>query len=214
MLRSTSTAAGLSAIYSEHVNLAEWQRELSAPVRAYASGMARQHPGFSLRQVVPANMDAESLAKQLPAPEGSLQQSRIAFAQDLKLLCEMYACLFDLDQIGMRISALNRAMCPRFHVDHVICRLICTYFGSGTEWLPESSVTRSALGIIDVKPDIADAVAHNQSCEPDIRTLREGSVGLLKGEKWPGNEGRGLVHRSPAASADQPRLIVTLDPIA
>jgi hypothetical protein len=105
-------------------------------------------------------------------------------------------------------------MCPRFHVDHVICRLICTYFGSGTEWLPESSVTRSALGIIDVKADFADAIAHNQGCEPDIRTLREGSVGLLKGEKWPGNEGRGLVHRSPAASAEQSRLVVTLDPIA
>lgn len=214
MLRRTNTADGLSAIYSNHVNLAEWQRVLSAPVRAYASGVAKQHPGFSLRQVVPADMDAESLAQQLPAPEGSLQQSRIAFAQDLQLLCEMYACLFDLDQIGMRISALNRAMCPRFHVDHVICRLICTYFGSGTEWLPESSVTRTTLGIIDMKPGNAEAVTDINRCEPDVQMLTVGSVGLLKGERWPGNEGRGLVHRSPAASAELPRLVVTLDPIA
>lgn len=211
MLRRTTTADGLSAIYSSHVNLGEWQRELSAPVRAYASEVARRQPGFSLIQVVSADMDAESIAQKLPVPEGGLLQSRLAFAQDLKLLCAIYACLFDLEQIGLRLAALDRAMCPRFHVDQVICRLICTYSGRGTEWLPESNVSRSENGCIKMKstPGLA-----GQQRELAVQALPVGSVGLLKGEKWPGNEGRGLVHRSPAASAVQPRLIVTLDPIA
>lgn len=38
-----------------------------------------------------------------------------------------------------------------------------------------------------------------------------GEVALMKGERWQGNEGRGLVHRSPALSAGQRRLILTLD---
>jgi len=36
-------------------------------------------------------------------------------------------------------------------------------------------------------------------------------VALMKGEKWPGNKGAGLVHRSPAVAAREPRLLLTLD---
>jgi hypothetical protein len=34
---------------------------------------------------------------------------------------------------------------------------------------------------------------------------------LLKGERWQGNEGRGLVHRSPPLVAGERRLLLTLD---
>lgn len=38
------------------------------------------------------------------------------------------------------------------------------------------------------------------------------AVGLMKGENWEGNEGYGLVHRSPIPTAVQPhRLLLTLD---
>ncbi|MCD7072047.1 DUF1826 domain-containing protein, partial [Pseudomonas petroselini] len=37
---------------------------------------------------------------------------------------------------------------------------------------------------------------------------------LLKGTKWHGNEGHGLIHRSPALKADERRLILTLDWLA
>ncbi|WP_410174488.1 DUF1826 domain-containing protein [Marinobacter nauticus] len=37
-----------------------------------------------------------------------------------------------------------------------------------------------------------------------------GSVAILKGEAWIGNDGRGLVHRSPAPG-DTPRLVLGLD---
>jgi len=36
-------------------------------------------------------------------------------------------------------------------------------------------------------------------------------VGLFKGDVWPGNEGGGAVHRSPAAA---PRLLLTIDPLS
>ena len=94
-----------------------------------------------------------------------------------------------------------------FSVDHVVCRMICTYLGPGTEWLPEAQVNRNAF-------DQPSGSADKCNNETSIQRLGEGSVALLKGERWPGNEGRGLVHRSPAASADQPRLVVTLDPVA
>jgi hypothetical protein len=37
---------------------------------------------------------------------------------------------------------------------------------------------------------------------------------LLKGSKWHGNEGHGLIHRSPALKEGERRLILTLDWLA
>jgi len=47
-----------------------------------------------------------------------------------------------------------------------------------------------------------------------IRQLPAFSVALLKGEAWCGNEGRGLVHRSPALVPPERRLLLTLDPLS
>jgi len=47
-----------------------------------------------------------------------------------------------------------------------------------------------------------------------IERINTGEVALLKGEKWQGNEGNGLIHRSPAVVAGERRLILTLDWLA
>mgnify|MGYP000570713948 CR=1 FL=1 len=47
-----------------------------------------------------------------------------------------------------------------------------------------------------------------------IQQISAGQVALLKGEKWQGNEGAGLIHRSPALAAGERRLILTLDWLA
>ena len=44
-----------------------------------------------------------------------------------------------------------------------------------------------------------------------IQRLEVGDVGLFKGEKWIGNEGAGIVHRSPAPAPGTRRLLLTLD---
>ena len=45
----------------------------------------------------------------------------------------------------------------------------------------------------------------------DIQSANEGDVCLLKGESWQGNEGRGLIHRSPQVKSGQRRLFLSLD---
>ncbi|MND87313.1 hypothetical protein D3C80_793080 [compost metagenome] len=89
-------------------------------------------------------------------------------------------------------------MCPRFHVDHVPLRLLSTYAGPGSEWLEEGAVDRSQL-------------AREQPDANAVRQLAVGEVALLKGEKWLGNQGAGLVHRSPMLVNGERRLILSLD---
>ena len=64
-------------------------------------------------------------------------------SRDIKNLVDMYCYLFELNEIGLSLRVLDKAMCPRFHVDHVPCRLITTYTGVTTQWLPHTSVDRS-----------------------------------------------------------------------
>ena len=57
--------------------------------------------------------------------------------------------------------------------------------------------------------------AQAEPAEPSrIEQVNTGDVALLKGEKWQGNEGAGLIHRSPALADGERRLILTLDWLA
>ena len=104
---------------------------------------------------------------------------------------------------------LDAAMCPRFHVGHVPCRLITTYSGIATDWLPHHPVVRSKLGQgSNGLPDNASGLYSDVS---DIRQMNRGEVVLLKGERWEGKENAGLVLRSPAVPAEENRLLMTLD---
>lgn len=124
------------------------------------------------------------------------------FIADVSWLVSAFACLLGAKRIGVRLRLLDKAMCPRFHVDHVPVRLITTYAGVGSQWLREGVMDRRQLSQPDAEPT---------GC---IEQIHCGEVALLKGTKWHGNEGYGLIHRSPALKADERRLILTLDWLA
>ena len=67
-------------------------------------------------------------------------------SNDIAELVDMFCLLFGLNQAGIRLTVLNSAMCPKFHVDRVPCRLITTYHGIATEWLPHGLANRTKLG--------------------------------------------------------------------
>jgi len=187
----------LAAIYDEDVNAAVWERpavQLTAP-----GEKARRLQAIDIETSVPVEALEEWLHREIPE---ELQ----ALRDDIAELASMYACLFEVDYLGLRLRALDRAMCPRFHVDRVVCRLLTTYEGPGTEYLADEEVDRSQLG----RP-VAD-LRQLPVCGGDatVHRLPAGAVLLCKGESWPGNEGRGFVHRSPEPGAG-PRLMLCID---
>jgi hypothetical protein len=132
-----------------------------------------------------------------------------ALVDDVNELIDMFCCLFELNQVGLRMTVLREAMCPKFHVDHVPCRLVTTYGGIGTQWLPNNSVNREKLGIGSA--GLSDQESGLYGNESDIRQMASADVALLKGEGWQGNQNAGLVHRSPAIPSGESRLLLTLD---
>lgn len=194
----------LGEVLRDEVNLAVWQRQLPAQISDFANALLAQ--GEPLGQ---------SMVLELASPESTPNLSGLvdgysdlpgqaAFLQDLSWLVGAFACLFDAKRIGLRLRLLDKAMCPRFHVDHVPVRLITSYAGVGTQWLVEGVMARRHLGEPTAEPLDGGL----------IKQAEAGYVLLAKGEKWVGNEGCGLIHRSPQLQPDERRLLLTLDWLA
>ncbi|WAJ69710.1 DUF1826 domain-containing protein [Catenovulum adriaticum] len=196
----------LTSVYQENTNMVIWQRTLNSQLQQAVDEILLNRPTLKLSMVV-APQDTRAAIKEAlctsPSPATDI------LSDDITLLVDMFCCLFELNHAGLRITALDRAMCPKFHVDKVPCRLVSTYKGIATEWLPHHLANRSRLGAASIgKSDEQSGLYKHQT---DIKQMTAGDVALLKGELWQNNEGAGLIHRSPQITSDNRRLILTLD---
>lgn len=194
----------LTEVLHADVNLALWQRRLSAPVGAFAETLlAQREPLAQTLHIAVGRVEDAPDLRGLVADYADLP-GQSAFLADVSYLVRAFACLLDAREIGLRLRRLEHAMCPRFHVDKVPLRLITSYVGPGSQWLKEQAIARWRLGS-----------AAAETLDPaHIQHSDVGHVLLAKGEKWPGNEGRALVHRSPPLATGQARLLLTLDWLA
>ncbi|WP_077287802.1 DUF1826 domain-containing protein [Cognaticolwellia aestuarii] len=194
----------LTDIYQENTNIVTWQRDLSQALRSAIDDFLKCHKTKATVLAVTPENTQDTLIEAFGEAE-----IKPALRDDIALLVDMFCCLFDLKGAGLRISVLERAMCPRFHVDKIPCRLVTTYRGVATDWLHHDVIDREKLGAgHQGKPDEQSGLFKNLN---DINQLTQGDVALLKGEGWYNNNGAGLVHRSPPVAEGERRLLLTLD---
>lgn len=202
----TDDLADLSRIYQDDVNLCVIERSIDPRIESFIETLLASSQEISeIHNLSIADFDFSGLILHASNIDGYLE-----FYRDVTMLTTLFCDLFELDRVGLRLRTLDRPMCPKFHVDHVPCRMVSTYGGIGTEWLEDRVVDRSKLGINT--HDLNDRQAGVILDESSIHQMPAYSVGLLKGSNWAGNELHGAVHRSPKPSEDCPRrLLLTLD---
>ncbi len=191
-------------IYRESHDIAIWQRNLPPGLQQDVRNLlkSRKPPQIELT-VNPQNCVSElRQALQVFEPTQVL-------IEDMAGLVDLFCRLFELKHARLRLTTLDRVMCPRFHVDRVPCRLVTTYIGCSTQWLPHQAVDRTKLG--KGNNGLPDELSGIFRSTEDIRQLTNGDVALLKGSLWKGGELRGLVHRSPTPRPGESRLLFTLD---
>lgn len=191
--------ADLSEIYQDAVNLCVIKRTVSEPLQQFITRLLADAINVNVVQHLSIEQfDFNSLMPKLSTWVGYQD-----FCQDVRYLTELFSELFELQHIGLRLASLDKAMCPKFHVDAVPCRLVSTYGGLGTEWLENNYIDRTKLGQF-----AHQAVLNEQA----IEKMPAFAIGLLKGSRWEGNELNGAVHRSPSLNITAPRrLLLTLD---
>lgn len=185
--------AQLAEIYDPAIQVCSWQRTFDVNISSYVTGIAGQHK-LQMTEVVNSNNRPRLV--DLPGGNGAER-----LRDDVDMLAEILCDLVDCPSVGLRFASVASAMCPRWHVDRVPIRMLCTYSGPGTEWLDDQKIDKARLS----DPEIVDGACQRAVC---------GEVVLLKGALWQGNAGFGAIHRSPAiTSSEQQRMLLTLDPL-
>lgn len=194
----------LERIREPQFGLAVWLRRVRAAIPAWVERNVHPLRG-GCRFTITEPSDGEQRLDQ------ALGDSRIvttgadgaAWRRDLlSLLALAWRIAPQSPALRVRIERCEDDSCRLFHVDRTALRLICTYLGPGTQWLPEGAFVRGALGC-GCNNHVRDWTV--------LQQLAPGQVAVMKGEGYRGNAGRGLVHRSPPASPRHPRVVLVVD---
>ena len=184
------------------INLCLWQRSVNRAVSSELSSLRATHLPDMRCCTSSASFDDDvnALLQQQDLDPMAFENWRI----DLRLLADVFFSLSEDRDVSLRLEMKDGDGCRRFHVDRMHLRLLCTYHGPGTLWLTDAQVDRAA----------------QENGEPNDKIIRFGEpsyfetfwVGIMKGDAYPGNTGRGLVHRSPPiAGSGRNRVLFCLD---
>lgn len=198
-----SMARELGAILDADREIAIASRTLPAGLRASVEAQCRTVRGWSLTlEGAPDGALEDALRERLPVPDQAQ-----ALIDDVMGLARLMASLLAVKSLRIKLRLLEETMCPRFHCDNVTVRLVISWLGPGSEWLPEYALDRRGLGA--PSPDKPEIVVDASA----IEQLATGDVALIKGSAWCGVGRGGLVHRSPSLAPGQRRLMMSIDPL-
>lgn len=194
----------LNEFFNYDCDMVLWHRGLEPTLKASITELMSSEFNVSINKKVSSQNAMVLLLNELP----HLEKISV-LAKDIANLVDRFTKLFDQKEVKLRLDTITQTTCPRFHVDNVPCRLITTYSGKCTQWLPELAVDQTKLG--KGSNGLSDEVSGIYKDKDQINHLNIGDVALMKGKLWPGNEHAGLVHRSPYYEAGDKRLLMTLD---
>lgn len=200
--RKGTDRAVLSTIHEDGVNCAVWVRELPAGFDQVLTPWARGTGARFDRVVRDATEFDPSVLEALSAPE-----VRDWLLTDITALAREFAQLTSSARFRLAFGPVASDQCRKFHCDFIRVRMITSYLGPGTEWMPDEAVRREVL---DAPPECPEDANREIVRDPSlVRRARAGDVLLLKGERYPTR--RPVVHRSPPIEASgQVRVVLAL----
>ena len=155
----------------------------------WASGIVRKNDALN---------DIETILADTISPELQKQAFYEVWVDDMANVATLFCKIEKSNSIKLWVGT-NRG-CSRYHVDNVPRRLLVTYDGKGTEWLPDEAVDRAAY----TKGEPNELIVKDPSSK---RFIDEWDIAVFKG----GNGG--LLHRTPDEALASPSVFMRLDNI-
>ena len=190
----------LSKVRRPDVDIACWRRDAPAFAGELADWVGRSEPPEFDEIVSAKAVDAMAVVAAAPA------SIRAAVAEDVSMLLGYFAAAGRASELRLFFGAVRDDRCRKFHVDAVAMRLVTTYVGPGTEWVPEAQLDRDALArLIPCPMEANRAIVRDPK---KVRRAQPGDVLMLKGSRHPNAGRRGAVHRSPPLPPGEARLVL------
>ena len=142
------------------------------------------------RIVLPVSQVRSAVTELMNISEMPDCAERKLLLDDICLLAHEFNELFAPAYLRLRFDVVTTNKCPKFHIDHVAARLLCTYRGVGTEY----------------------SFLDDQKRPAEIFTTPNCAAIVLRGAKWPTDRANNLVHRSPEINdVNETRLLLVID---
>ena len=135
-----------------------------------------------LRDIIPLNSQTNSFYK--------------TWVSDMSEICQIFCDTLNSKSISFCLG--TERGCSRYHIDNVPMRLLVTYMGQGTEWLPNEIANRVAFeeGLPNEK------IVKDSS---KIKSIKTFNVAIFRGGA------AGLLHRTPDSALKNPSILLRLD---
>ena len=135
-----------------------------------------------LKDIIPVNLQAKAFYK--------------TWVSDMAGVCEIFCDTLKSESISFCLG--TERGCSRYHIDNVPMRLLVTYSGQGTEWLPNEIANRIAFeeGLPNEK------IVKDSS---KIKSIKTFNVAIFRGGA------AGLLHRTPDSALKNPSILLRLD---
>lgn len=200
----TRSPGGFTRITDPTVNLVLWPRALPAEVCTLLEGVSGRLRGLRAYDG-PVSRDEQGRLPWLdalpPCPARDWLEADVR--RQIRRLCRLGGTARPRVFLGPVLDD----QCRKFHVDHVRLRLVTTYLGPGTEWVPETAVDRLALVDSPTCPHEANTRIVRDATA--VRRADAGDVVLLKGVRHASAAGRAALHRSPPIEGlGTPRVVL------
>ena len=122
---------------------------------------------------------------------------------DITRALDLFEQITKATSFRLLLATVKTNMCRKFHTDVNSIRMLCTYTGQGTLWLPDEALDQVAL----------NSIRKNQDIDPDQKYIQQVGTGdfvLLKGALYPA--GNPIMHRSPSIEeSGEQRLLLRID---
>jgi len=123
--------------------------------------------------------------------------------EDISSLVKLFEKITKASSCRLLLATVNTNMCRKFHTDINDLRLLCTYVGPGTMWIPDEVVDQKTLKA--GRGDIETVIE-----EQHIQQVSTGDAVILKGALYP--EANPILHRSPIIEEHgEKRLLLRID---
>src|ERR1700738_3648685 len=120
------SASVFERIFADEVAVCIWNRPRDEILGDYLKGTVRSGAWQRAARVDSIEPQFDELLYDFADGLG-----KIRLVTELSGLVDLFATLADAQTVGVRMTATMQRECPRFHVDRVGLRLLCTWIGEG-----------------------------------------------------------------------------------
>lgn len=189
-MNSASDPRILGSVSMRGVAVAIWQRKPALEYQEWLDGLdAARFPRLRCRTTL-AQLSA-ALNRACIEAGTPPSRNRECLVDDIADLARRATEVTKSQMVDLRMDVSGGQPCPKWHLDAVTARLICTLRGAGTQFGTTTVETSPA----------------------DIQQMQTGDVGMFRGSLWPGDEVSGILHRSPPADNLRERFLLVIDPL-